>query len=88
MSGAKHTPTPWRVVRRRDGIGISGLRAVLPLDDQGAADAAFCVRAANAHEALRRALDALVHERNVVVHCPDVVLQQAWLALKLAEGGT
>ena len=65
MSG-KHTPTPWRVDSkyRADIIGADGRDVAetalsasyrRPLEDQYA-NAAFIVRACNAHEAMREAL--------------------------------
>jgi len=58
---AEHTPTPWRLDKQnpsllRDAKGLY----VAKISEELPADAAFIVRAVNAHEALLKALKACV----------------------------
>jgi hypothetical protein len=58
---AEHSPTPWRIEDRGAWCVVldSDGKGALWVDPAGA-DAAFAVRAVNAHEALVEALDAVI----------------------------
>lgn len=94
---AEHTPTPWRVGSLApQGIGVwarQGPINVQPAIAAGLDDAAFIVRAVNAHDALVEALaDLRTRFRAALIQIgsdaefADIAVEKADAALRLARG--
>lgn len=79
----KHTPLPWK--QNNVGDVVSGKTVILETyDNQDEANAAFIVRACNAHYALIEALEGLLKEMNG--YGDEEHEAKAIAALKLAKG--
>lgn len=90
-----HTPTPWevdpkralRVLQRGTDTTICSTGATDNTRDQWEANAAFIVRAANAHDALVAALEAVAEAFNLSHAHRGPLGRQIQAALKLAKEG-
>lgn len=83
---SKHTPGPWVVVRRRDGLAVTGCGVVLFGDqEESAADANLIAAAPELYDSMLELLDS--HQREEPHHedmCP--VCRKAKAAIAKAKG--
>lgn len=92
----KHTPTPWKAASPQVFMGVTCvwihgangpvLKIEGSLKESVLADAAFIVRAVNAHEALLAALKDLLHQIETNGERREFVVGDAVQAIAKAEG--